>query len=136
MAALRQAARAARRGAADEALVLLWNELEPARLRGDAGALREIDALARAIARDEAHRHEAERLVAAVAATVAAGGAATAATEVVDAHVARGGEAVDVPEEVEAQEPGGGRAALIGNALWLLILLAVIIFNVLGRALE
>jgi hypothetical protein len=133
--ALDRAARAARRGSADEALVLLWNELEPARLSGDRNALATIDRLARFIARDEDHRHEAERLVAAVASAVAAGGAERAATAVVDAEVAVAGDALE-PAEVEdaaEPEPQAGRGLAIGNVVWILILLGVLILNVLGR---
>jgi hypothetical protein len=130
-----RAARAARRGSADEALVLLWNELEPARLSGDRGALGAIDGLARYIARDEQHRHEAERLIEAVAATVAAGGAERAATAVVDAEVERGGEIGEAAEAAEADEPETqkGRGFGVGNLVWVLILLGVLILNILGR---
>ena len=133
--ALDRAARAARRGSADEALVLLWNELEPARLSGDRRALATIDGLARFIARDEDHRHEAERLVAAVASAVAAGGADRAATAAVDADVAVAGDALEPAEVEEAAEPEpqAGRGLAIGNFVWLLILLGVVILNVIGR---
>ena len=131
--ALERAARAARRGSADEALVLLWNELEPARLSGDRGALAAIDRLARYIARDEQHRHEAERLVEAVAETVAAGGAERAATAVVDTDVAVGGDALEPAEVEEEAEADGGRGLAIGNFVWILILLGVLILNVIGR---
>lgn len=132
--ALDRAARAARRGSPDEALVLLWNALEPARLSGDRRALATIDGLAGAIARDEQHRHEAERLREAVAATIAGGGAERPATAVVDADVAVGGDALEADEvEEAAASEGGGRGLAIGNVVWVLILLGVLILNVLGR---
>jgi hypothetical protein len=61
---LRKARRAIARGRSDEALVLLWNLLEPARIEGDERVLRAIGDLAHTIARADAdHRLEAERLL-------------------------------------------------------------------------
>jgi hypothetical protein len=61
---LSQARSAISRGRGDEALVILWNLVEPARLEGDERTLRAIGALAAAVARhDEGSRREAERLL-------------------------------------------------------------------------
>lgn len=61
---LSKARRAIARGRSDEALVVLWNLLEPARIEGDRHALRAIGDLAAVVAdRDESSRREAERLL-------------------------------------------------------------------------
>ena len=65
MASARNARKALARGAADESLVLLWNEVEPARLAGDVATLRDIGRIAEQIRRDgdPAQQREAERLL-------------------------------------------------------------------------
>src|SRR5687768_2487088 len=62
---LREARKAVARGRADEALVHLWNALEPARLAEDAGELVMIGRLAQRIGEfgDEGERRDAERLL-------------------------------------------------------------------------
>ncbi len=65
---LREAQRAAGRGRIDEALVHLWNAVEPARLAGDESGLARIARLAREIQRegDPGQQREATRLLEAV----------------------------------------------------------------------
>jgi hypothetical protein len=103
---LSEARAALTRGDADLALVVLWNEVEAARVRGDERTLRAISALAQAIAAggDEGQRREAERLVEQL-------------------------QALELGEDVE---PASTSRVGIGNLLWLLVLLAVVIANVLG----
>ncbi|HVM17245.1 MAG TPA: hypothetical protein VM290_06665 [Gaiellaceae bacterium] len=137
---VRTARAAVARGSNAEALVHLWNALEPARLAGDRRRLAAIGALAQRILADgdEAEAREAERLLEALRATVEDAGAAPA-TARVDADVSAGGEelaagdfdlaSVDAAEEGEAET----RASRIGNLLWLVIVVAVILFNVLGQ---
>ena len=80
---LKQARKALGRGDADEALVLLWNALEPVR----------------------------------------------PATAQVEAEVERGGEDVET-EEAASKAPGGLRLRPI---LWLLVLIALVLFNLLSQ---
>lgn len=69
MATVKEARRAVERGDVDEALVLLWNALEPLRLAGDTAGLQRVAALADEIAvlGDGEHAHEAALLHAASA---------------------------------------------------------------------
>ena len=64
MASPREARRALARGDVDGALVLLWNAVEPLRLRGDRAGLRAVERMAAAVAQggDPATAPEAERL--------------------------------------------------------------------------
>lgn len=118
------------RGAIDEALVLLWNELEPARLAGDRSALATIEALAHRIATkgDEAQRREAERLLETLGA--ASGQDTTPARARIEAAATAGSEQVEeiLERETRARSP----ASRLGSIVWLLVVLAVILFNVLG----
>jgi hypothetical protein len=68
MATVRDARRALDRGEVDEALLVLWNLIEPLRLEGDRAGLHRVTDLADEIATvaDGAYASEAERLVAAV----------------------------------------------------------------------
>ena len=61
MASARDARKALDRGEPAEALVLLWNAVEPARIAGDERALREIGRLAERLRQegDESERREA-----------------------------------------------------------------------------
>ncbi len=144
---LAQARKAVRRGAPDEALVFLWNALEPARLAGDGSALATIGQLAHAIAEegDSSQRRDAERLLETLETAVAeeAEGPATAR---VDAELSPVGETL-------AQETVGGTARAgdgiagdavegearprggipFGTILWFVILAVVIVTNVLRR---
>ncbi len=130
MSKVGEARAAVARGANDEALVLLWNELEPARLADDRSALATIEALAHRIATqgDEAQRREAERLLETLGA--ASGQEATPATARIEGAVTTGGERVDqtFEQETRAKSPARG----LGTIVWLLLVLAVILFNVLS----
>jgi hypothetical protein len=128
---VRDARRALGRGDADEALVLLWNALEPARLAGDAGALHQIGQLAYQIQAggSESQSREAERLLELLSAEVESG-EVRAATEQVDAQVVVGGDMMH-PGEIET-EPGGGGGSRLGGLVWLIILVGIILFNLLG----
>ena len=128
---LKQARKALGRGDADEALVLLWNALEPVRIAGDRGALRTIEQLATQIARagDEAQQREAKRLLEALGVSVPQDEPVRPATAQVEAEVERGGEEVETEEAApEAEAPGGLRLRTI---LWLLVLIALVLFNLL-----
>ena len=135
MAGVKDARRALDRGAQDEALVLLWNALEPARIRGDRSALQGIAALALRVERegDESQANEARRLLDVLREQASEPEHFAAATERVDADIQVGGHDVEpgdvVPEEVE-QEPGGRG---LGSVVWLVILLLVILYNLLGQ---
>ena len=72
IADLQKARRALGQGRADEALLFLWNAVEPARLDGS-GALRELEQLAAAVGErgDESQKREVARLLATVRGTPA-----------------------------------------------------------------
>ncbi len=141
---LAAARKALRRGRTSDALVYLWNALEPARLAGDASQLRGLAALAARVARDgdEAERQEAARLLAGLHGAVD-GAPAVAATERVDAHVSVGegamGDEYEVPGEGaepaagegDPEAAGPGRRVAVANLVWLLLVLAVIVLNVI-----
>jgi hypothetical protein len=139
MEALRDARRHLGRGRYDEALVLLWNAVEPARLAGDRRALRTIEGLATHVARggDDAQRREAERLLE-VLREQAMPASAVAATAQLDADVSPEGRemAGEIEDEMSSDDAveERGRGARIGNILWLLIVIAVIVVNVLEQA--
>jgi hypothetical protein len=144
-------ARAAlRRDRPSEALVFLWNALEPARLAGDAAALRAIGGLAERVARvgDEGERREAERLLEEIR-EVARHEAGVPATEQVGAEVSVGGDRMasepTLPDEVgrppyaeeadaDAETAEPGRRAGIVNLIWLLLVLGVVLLNILRGA--
>lgn len=145
---LKEARQAAARGSYDEALVLLWNALEPARLAGDRGALRTIGGVAQLVARsgDDGQRREAERLLGTLQANVEHG--VTPATATLDAEVSGAGgydvgelatgtgerverhEQFEPPAEVEEEQ---GRAGRIGNYVWLAFVVLIILVNVIGQ---
>ena len=129
--ALRQARSGVSRGDYDEALVQLWNAVEPARLEGDRSALRTIEQLARHVGEtgDEAQRREAERLVDAVAATVEHG--AVGATARLDADVSPEGE--QMAETLGTEDVEERRGFQVGSIVWLLIVLGIILVNVLDQ---
>lgn len=131
---LKQSRRALERGAADEALVLLWNALEPARLAGDRRALGAIERLALHIAGegDESQQREAERLLEAVRGSVAENRALRPATAEFPGEVVTGGEEVE-PGRQEEAEPQAARRLPVGTIIWLLVVLAIVILNVLGQ---
>ena len=138
---VRSARRAAGRGANAEALVHLWNALEPARLSGDRGRLAAIGGLAQRIRTqgDEAEAREAERLLEALRATVEHEGGFVPATSRLDGDASAAGEAIGEVEQFEGFDPGAeeedeaSRASRVGNLLWLVLVVAVILFNVLGQ---
>jgi hypothetical protein len=139
----------------DDALVRLWNEIEPLRLSGDAAGLRNVERAAALIARegDEAQRRDAERLLEALS-EMEERVTATPATARLDAEVAMGGrtfrEAVPELERgrhiEEPFDPGGGleEAELeeeeerprglkrLMPLLWVIVFVIVIVLNALG----
>jgi hypothetical protein len=134
---LKQARKALGRGAADEALVLLWNALESARLAGDRRELGIIERLALHVASegDESQQREAERLLEAVRGSAAENGALRPATAESPGEVLRGGEEFEpAPQEEGQSQPRRGLP--VGTIIWLLVVLAVVILNVLGQARE
>jgi len=132
---LKQARKALGRGAADEALVLLWNALESARLAGDRRELGIIERLALHVASegDESQQREAERLLEAVRGSVAEDEAIRPATAELPGQVLTGGEEFE-PARQEGGPSQPGRGLPVGTIIWLLIVLAVVIINVLGQA--
>ena len=130
--ALAQARRAAASGSYDEALVQLWNAVEPARVAGDSSALRAIDGLAQRIAQDgdEAQQRDAQRLLEHVRETVEQEGD-VAATARLDADVSP--EAERMVDELAGAESHGGWRERIGSLFWLLIVLGVILLNLLDQ---
>jgi hypothetical protein len=142
-----QARRAFARGRSDEALVIVWNLVEPARLEGDEGTLRAIAALAGAIAqKDEGHRREAERLLEALGRAVPAHPKPEPAeVEYEDAAEPEPSVAPVAEErqlEIERSEPAGAAPGDAersprrpGASRWVipLVTLAVILVNVIAR---
>jgi hypothetical protein len=136
---LKEARSALRRGDADAALVALWNALEPARIEGDRRALRTIEQYATQIARagDEGQQREATRLIEVLHRAVEAGAAESAATSVLEGEVtAREAGEVTAREAGEEEEVTGGSGVRLGTILWLLILIAIVVLNVLGQTRE
>ena len=160
MSGLRDAQRALARGATEEALVYLWNELEPARLAGDRRGLAAIGRMAAAIAEhgDAAQRRDASCLLA----ELEEASAAEAAPAPEPVPLAIGTEPVreDEPappfeplpeaarpvmpeaaterapvagEEDAEGEPGRPR---IASLLWAALVVAVILLNIVRNLLE
>lgn len=131
---LKEARAALRRGDADAALVALWNAVEPARLAGDRRALRAIEQYAAEIVRagDEGQQREAARLLEMLRGAVEEGAGEFAATSVMEGEVT----AREVGEQDEAEPGGGGTGVRLGTILWLLILIAIVVLNVLGQTRE
>jgi hypothetical protein len=131
-----QARKAVRRGAPDEALVFLWNAVEPARLAGDGAALETIGGLAQAIVRggDESQKREARRLLEMLDIAVAEE-AGVPATARLDADVSPVGEKLeeDVVQDGAAQR--GGRMPF-GTILWFLVIFAFVAMQVARRFTE
>lgn len=134
------ARRALGRGATAEALVHLWNELEPARLSGDRGRLNALARLAEEVRQrgDEADRHEAERLLRELQEHAEAP-QAVPATAVLDAEVTRtggaDGGAGGAASDAEAEQPAetGSPLGGLANWLWLVFVLLIVLANVLGQ---
>jgi hypothetical protein len=129
------ARRALARGATAEALVYLWNELEPARLSGERGRLNELARLAEEVSRrgDDADRHEAERFLGELRELTEAPTATTApATAVLDAEIGR---PVELPGEPDAEEQPSeeeSRAGRLANWIWVVFVLVIILAHVLS----
>jgi hypothetical protein len=109
MDAVREARGALRKGRSAEALVHLWNALEPARLAGDRRRLDAIGGLAAHIAAsgEEADRREAERLLEATREAAAEPGAFAGADDVGTASVGGEVEPAHELEPVHELEPFG-----------------------------
>jgi hypothetical protein len=129
------ARRALARGATAEALVHLWNELEPARLSGERGRMNELARLAEEVRQrgDEADGHEAERFLGELRELTEAPTATATAppTAVLDAEVDR---PVEVPDDAaeppaEDRSPAGGLA----NWLWVVFVLVIVLANILSQ---
>jgi hypothetical protein len=137
---VRAARKALGRGSPGEALVLLWNELEPARIAGDRGRIGQIAGLAQRIQRegDEGEAREAERLLESLRGALEEDGFAPA-TARLDAEVSAGGQAYeadpaagaayDVDPEAEQSSAAGRR----GNLVWVALIVLIILINVVGQ---
>jgi hypothetical protein len=134
---VRDAAGAVRRGAHQEALVVLWNEVEPARLAGDRARLARIEGLAARIAQegDDAERREAERLLEVVRAAAQDNGA-QAATGRIEGELSPVGERLETTMEGEATGEEPPSRAGLGPFVWFLILLGIVVLNLLGQLRE
>ena len=129
---IKQARSALRKGNADGALVILWNELEPARLAGDRRSLRAIGGLATAIAQrgEEGQQEEAQQLLEVLQRAEGEGDAtAVLGAEVRAAGYEPGDSDVDVDVDVEEAQASGFRW---GGLVWLLIFIGVVIINILS----
>ena len=142
MSSVKDARKALGRGDLDEALVVLWNEFEPARLAGDRRRLRAIEGLATRVAQegDEGQRRDAERLLEMLARAPDDEGASVPSIAEVEAEPAPLGEEhehplepeeLEHPLEDEAEGERKGRFS-IGPIVWLLILLAFLVLNALN----
>jgi hypothetical protein len=154
MATLRDARRSLDRGDVDEAMVVLWNALEPLRLAGDQDGLEEAARLAaRAAAADEAYASEAERMRTAVG-VLAADPADTdvvvpqrersfaetleqwAETVVTATAAGEPGlpEPVGAPTlDAEPADDEEGRGRRLGPLVWALLVGLFLVLNVLGN---
>lgn len=159
MSGLRDAQRALGRGAVDEALVYLWNELEPTRLAGNRRGLAAIGRMAEEIAEhgDPAQQRDAARLLAEVAEAAASEPEpAAVAFEAAPASEMGMPPAVEPPRETPATampEPPAGpapaeewgeapepdeepRGQRVASWLWAAIVLGVILLNILRNLLD
>jgi hypothetical protein len=134
---LKRARKSLAGGRVDEALVLLWNALEPARLEG-ARALRELERLAMAAGErgDAGQQREAQRLLEAVRETPAESDWIERGGVLEEAGPGRDTPATDPAEarpEIEREAPARrnlGRYAI--PAIFLLIVLANVLARVIG----
>jgi hypothetical protein len=136
MASARNARKALARGAADEALVLLWNGVEPARLAGDVATLREIGRLAERIRRDgdPAQQREAERLLETVREFIDGESAAIPATAALEPRMENGATTLEDAEEagpLDEAEGTEGRPGRMTSLIWILLFLLIVIANAL-----
>jgi uncharacterized small protein (DUF1192 family) len=134
---LSEAKKAVARGRADEALVHLWNALEPARLAEDAGELVMIGRLAQRIGEfgDEGERRDAERLLEAVR-SAAEDEREPEATVALPGTNGDGGflpeeEAAAEVEDAES-EPGGRFARYALPLVFLIIVIVNVLAGLLG----
>ncbi len=155
MTTVRDARRALARGQTDEALVDLWNALEPLRLDDDRGGLKAVGQMAAQIAAqgDSSQVREAERLLVQVRALLQHDAAAEAVT-VGDAgrEVAVLAEAAPYDGAYESTEDGDyeGESEAeydeppedddvrprLGKLVWALIVAAFVIFNIVSGLLR
>ncbi len=142
---LRQARKSLARGRTDEALVYLWNALEPARLER-AGSLRELRRLATLIRDrgDEAERRDAERLLEAIGRGSADGDQLEIGTLSrppsgmvggVEPFEAESVDAEPADQQDDAGEPEAGRPRL-GRLLLPILVLLIVLVNVIARLLD
>ena len=139
---LRKVRKSLARGRSDEALLYLWNALEPARLEGGA-ALREVEQLAARIRAqgDENQAHEAERLLAAARGGSSAAEAPEARPQAWSPAERAEQQAQAEPAPAEAAEPAAEgepepvprRSGLLRFVLPAIFILIVLV-NVLSRA--
>jgi len=149
MDAVREARGALRKGRSAEALVHLWNALEPARLAGDRRRLDAIGGLAAHIAAsgEEADRREAERLLEATREAAAEPGAFAGADDVGTASV--GGEVEPAhelePFGVEEADPGPERVEEPDEAeekrsgvpsIWTILIILFVIITIARNFIE
>jgi hypothetical protein len=137
MASARNARKALARGAADESLVLLWNEVEPARLAGDVATLRDIGRIAEQIRRDgdPAQQREAERLLETLRGLTEDETPARPATDALEFSVEPDATTLDgdaqeagPPDEAEGTD---GRLGRTSSLVWILLFLLIVIANAL-----
>jgi hypothetical protein len=155
MASLRDARRSLERGDVDEAMVVLWNVLEPLRLAGDEDGLDEaVQLAARAAAADAAYASEAERMRAAVGALTAGPAdavevgsqrersfAETLGHWAETVATATGAGEPGLPEPVPGSPPAdgestddeAGRGRSLGPLVWALLVGLFLLLNVLGN---
>jgi hypothetical protein len=136
MASARNARKALARGAADEALVHLWNAVEPARLAGDVATLRDIGRIAEQIRRDgdPAQQQEAERLLETLRGTIEGEAAARPETEALEPHMERDAPTLDDAQEagpLDDAEGANGRLGRMSSIVWILLFLLIVIANAL-----
>lgn len=152
MATVRDARRALTRGDIDEALVALWNALEPLRLRGDRAGLKAIGEMAAYVGAngDGSQSREAERLLvqvrdllqlepapAVIAARAEAGSPRRDQSPPV--VVAPSEPGVDVDEMFEPDDEAADDARpgpRFGPLVWALIVAAFVIFNIVSGLLR
>lgn len=149
MATVRDARRALDRGDVDQALVVLWNLLEPLRLEGDDNGLNRVAEMADEIATlaGGSYATEAQRLQAATGRITTAEPAVTTAVErrVPDsleqwATVLLGGEAAR-PGDLEGDVARGGdgapaeqsRGRRLGPIVWAVLVALFVLLQVLGN---
>jgi hypothetical protein len=125
MASATKARRALARGATDEALIHLWNEIEPARLEGDTRTLREIAALAAQVKEqgDPAYQREAERMLESL------GGWTSAESPAVQTGAAAEIEPAPQDTTKEAEVEVTSRLGRIGGLVWIVLFLLIVIAN-------